>query len=391
MSMILVIAASAFAQMKKDRTSAYSYWNKAVTNDEPKHLIKAKEFIDKAVAYPEAESDAKVWYYKGVIYLDIAKSEAIKLMFPNTLEPALEAFQKAMKLDVKEEFKTDITVRMTHIGVELFSEGRGLFTAQKYDEALVLFDKAIATNKEVGITDTISMYGAALCHYSKQDWVKAEEAYGNLVAMNFNEPDVYSSLATALAQNKKEKEAELVIDKGLQLYPDNSDLSITKANMLMASGKYAESISILNGLKAKFPGNTSIIYAIGVVYDQMRGGSELTEATKEEYFNTAITTYKEVLEIDSSYFDALFNIGVMYYNKGGDLINDANKLPFSETVKFDQLMALGNENLNKALPYFEHAERIKPDDTVLLSSLKEIYTRLKMYDKMKAINEKLGK
>lgn len=391
-SMILVLAVSSFAQMKKDRTTAFNYWQKAANNADAKQLIKAKEFIDKAVAYPEAEADAKVWYYKGAIYLDIARNAAMNAMFPNCLEPSYEALQKATKLDAKEEYKSDIAIRMKMIAGEMFNLGKNyLFVDKNYAEALNSFDKAINLTKEAGEIDTLSMYGKALTYYSKNDSINAEQAYQQLVDLKYNDPEIYTSLAYILVQNKKNDNAEKVINQGIELYPDSVNLQIAKANILMQSKKYADAVQSLSTLKSKFPGNTSILYSIGIAYDQMKNDAALPAAAKDEYMNKAAETYTEVLNIDPDFFDANFNMGAMFYNKGGDLINEANQLPITEQAKYDKLMAEGNEFLQKALPFFEKAESLKPDDKDVLLSLKEIYTRLKLYDKMNVINTKLGK
>lgn len=392
LSMILVLTISSFAQMKKDRTTAFNYWQKATNNDDAKQLIKAKEFIDKAVAYPEAEADAKVWFYKGAIYLDIFRNPVMNPMFPNCLEPACEALQKAGKLDAKEEYKADIAIRMKMIAGEMFNLGKNyLFVDKNYAEALNSFDKAINLTKEAGEIDTLSMYGKALTYYSKNDSINAEQAYQQLVELKYNDPEIYSSLAYILIQNKKNDNAEKVISQGIELYPDSVNLQIAKANILMQSKKYAEAVQCLSTLKSKFPGNTSILYSIGIAYDQMKNDAAIPETSKEEYLTKAAEIYTEVLNIDPDFFDANFNMGAMYYNKGGDIINTANQLPINEQAKFDKLMAEGNANLQKALPYFEKAESLRPDDKDVLLSLKEIYTRLKMYDKMNSINTKLGK
>ena len=34
--------------------------------------------------------------------------------------------------------------------------------------------------------------------------------------------------------------------------------------------------------------------------------------------------YEEAVAIKPDFFDALYNLGVMYYNKGGDMIKEAN-------------------------------------------------------------------
>ena len=142
--------------------------------------------------------------------------------------------------------------------------------------------------------------------------------------------------------------------------------------------------------KEKEPKNVSVLYAIGVTYDLLKNDTNLSDAERLEYFNAAIQGYKETIAVDPNYFDALFNLGAIYYNKGGEVINEANKLPISETAKYDKMLADGNNFLNMALPYLEQCETLQPQDKATLISLKEIYTRLNMKEKLMGVNNKLN-
>jgi tetratricopeptide (TPR) repeat protein len=142
--------------------------------------------------------------------------------------------------------------------------------------------------------------------------------------------------------------------------------------------------------KEKEPKNVSVLYAVGVTYDLLKNDVSLPAEERAKYFNEAVKAYKETIEVDPNFFDALFNLGALYFNKGGDVINEANKLPISETAKYDKLILEGNEYLNLALPYLEKCETIQPTDKATLMSLKEIYTRLNMLDKQKSMTEKIN-
>ena len=63
----------------------------------------------------------------------------------------------------------------------------------------------------------------------------------------------------------------------------------------------------------------------------------------------------------------------------------ANDLPLEESKKYDALIKEANGYLEKAVPWLEKALKIKPDDTYTLHALKEAYTKLKQYDKAKAL------
>lgn len=385
---LIMLVTGAFAQFKKDRSSAYNAWQKP-------DLVKAKESIDKAITYPEAATDAKVWYYRGGIYLDIQISPAKAVLAPDAINIAYEAYSKARELDTKEDFKADIAVRMAAIGGEYFNEGITFFQQNNYDGAMPYFEKAIAISKENHTIDTLANYGQALClekkaALDKAFLDKAIEQYQFLVDVKMKEVSVYTSLANLYKDKGNIEKGSEIIALGKQLFPGNTDLVITEANMYISTNNHAKAVSSLMIAKEKEPKNISVLYAIGVTYDLLKNDTNLSDTERLEYFNSAIAGYKETIAVDSNYFDALFNLGAIYYNKGGEVINEANKLPISETAKYDKMLADGNNYLNLALPYLEKCETIQPKDKATLVSLKEIYTRLSLKEKLSGVNEKLN-
>ncbi len=385
---LIMLVSAAFAQMKKDRTSAYNYWMK-------KDLVKAKEYIDKAITYPEAVSDAKVWYYRGGIYLDIQISPAKAVLAPDAINIAYEAYVKARALDTKEEYKADIAARLAAIGGEFFNEGIAFFQQNDFDKAMPFFERAIDISKENHTIDTLANYGAALCLEKKAATDKAFldkaiEKYQFLVDVKMKEVSVYTSLATLYKEKGDLDKGAEILSIGKAMFPGNTDIIITEANMYISTNNHAKAIASLMAAKEKEPKNVSVLYAVGVTYDLMKNDTSLTDADRAKYFDAAIDAYKETIAVDPNYFDALFNLGAIYFNKGGEVINEANKLPINETAKYDKMLADGNNYLNLALPYLEKCETLQPQDKPTLISLKEIYTRLKLSEKLMAINEKLS-
>jgi Flp pilus assembly protein TadD len=385
---LIMLVSVAFAQLKKDRTSAYNAWQKP-------DLVKAKEAIDKAIAYPEAASDVKVWYYRGGIYLDIQLSPAKAVLAPDALNIAYDAFTKAKELDTKEDFKTEITSKLSQIAGEFFNEGISQFQQNNFDGAIPYFDKAINIAKGNHVIDTLANYGSALCYEKKAAADKAFidqaiEKYQFLVDVKMKEISIYTSLANLYKEKGDIDKATAILDLGKTIYPGNSDLIITEANIYISTNNHAKAVSSLMIAKEKEPKNVSILYAIGVTYDLLKNDTKLPEEERIKYFNAAVDGYKETLSVDPNYFDALFNLGAIYYNKGGEVINEANKLPINETAKYDKMLADGNNYLNLALPYLEQCATLQPKDRNTLVTLKEIYTRLNLKDKLADINDKLS-
>ncbi|KAF5031964.1 TPR repeat protein [anaerobic digester metagenome] len=128
----------------------------------------------------------------------------------------------------------------------------------------------------------------------------------------------------------------------------------------------------------KDPLNPTIHYAIGVNYSLI---NDLDNAEK---------SYINALDLNPEYFEANYNLGALYVNRAVKLTDEANVLPFSQQNEYEELIKQANEYLRKSLPYLEKAIELDPTDRNTLLSLKEIYTRLQMYDKMKEIDELLN-
>jgi len=448
---LIMLVSGAFAQdFKKDKKAAIKAYN-------GKDLAKAKEMIEKAVAYPEASTDADVWFNKGNIYLDIhmlsvnkekvqvgmtkievyaalgEPSSAVKsgaselltyndynitvniseagkvdkinelpkenanqaLQVPNALDIAYDAYMKARTIDTKGSLKTEIASKIKVVGGEYFNSGIVHFQQNSYDAAMSSFEKTVAISNENHVIDTLANYGVALCLEKKAALDKAflDQAikqYEYLVQIKMKEVSVYTSLATLYKDKGDLEKGSETINKGKEMFPGNTDLVITEANMYISTNNHAKAVESLKVAKEKEPKNVSVLYAIGVTYDLLKNDVSLPADERAKYFDAAIQSYKETLEVDPNYFDALFNLGAIYFNKGGEVINEANKLPISETAKYEKMVADGNNYLNLALPYLEKCETINPKDKSTLVSLKEIYARLNMTQKLGEVNTKLS-
>ena len=58
--------------------------------------------------------------------------------------------------------------------------------------------------------------------------------------------------------------------------------------------------------------------------------------------------------------------------------------------KYNQKKAIADEELKKAVPVMEKAHQIMPKDEATMQTLKTLYYRLKMDDKLKQIKIELG-
>jgi tetratricopeptide (TPR) repeat protein len=131
---------------------------------------------------------------------------------------------------------------------------------------------------------------------------------------------------------------------------------------------------------SKEPNNIGLYITLGNVYDNLFQGAlkEKNEAKTTEYFTEANKYYGQALAKDPKNLDATYSTGALYYNKAAYLTQEMNAISDFSSASLKKLDALKTQVMglfDQALPYFQKAESINPDDTNTLVALTEIYAR----------------
>ena len=150
------------------------------------------------------------------------------------------------------------------------------------------------------------------------------------------------------------------------------------ANILAdKSSKYA--LDYLELATKNNPQNATLWFAKGSLFD-----ANMKDTVK------AVDCYKKAIEIDPKYFDANYNLGALYFNHGADIMTKANALPQDKAKEYDDLKVKANAEFNLSLPYLEKAHELNSQDIPTMESLKNIYYRLEMMEKMEDMKKQLG-
>ena len=97
--------------------------------------------------------------------------------------------------------------------------------------------------------------------------------------------------------------------------------------------------------------------------------------------------YEQALAINPDYYDAIYNIGVLYTGMANKYIEQANEITGvskKEMEQYDSLKEQANELLRTGLPYLKKAYEAQPSDDVK-NVLRQIYVQLNMMDEVKAL------
>ncbi len=353
-------------------------------------LDKAKENIDAAMTNPSTMDKAKTWFYYGNVYLNIymSQEEAYKNLAPDALEIAWNAYKKTKELDTKEEFKNELQINTLIIAEQFFNKAVGAFEETQYLKARDGFLVSKEINESYGGIDTLSTYYGGIASEYGGDTTGALNMFKTLIDAGYKEPNLYASMANIYKGLKQYDKGLEVSALGRKLFPEDFNIIISETNLYLANGNSEMAIKDLQLALEKTQDNPTIYFAVGVQYNIISDDTTKAENVRQESFLMAEKSYLDAIRLDENYYDANYNLGALYVNKVASIIEKANALPLGDPG-YDPLKKEADDMLRKAIPYLEKAASLNLEDKNALISLKEIYARLGMYDKLKEVDAKL--
>ena len=372
-SMLIItalIATAAYAQ--PDITSAYNA-NKSGEYDV------AIDYIEKGIKDPKASGKEKAWRYRGNIYLNTAGSPKYAPMFPNAIELAKESFFKAMELDKTNEYINENTMSLSALQTLVLEKASVEYTSSDFCTAATHFRISNEISSKFGILDSAAIFNTAFCDDRCGNTSAAITGYKASAEIGYNVPSVYMYIVDLLIKEGKMDEAKKVLMDARAKYPKDAELLRSEVNLLLGEQKYDQAVELLVALTAADGQNETIWFVLGATYEKLGRVADQENA------------YKKATEINPKYFDALFNLGATYYNRGVEQLKECDKIPPRESAKFDACVANANGVFNQSIAQFERAYTEKPDDKEIITALMEAYVRVGNTDGQKRMKAQLEK
>lgn len=368
------IAFGASAQ-KANVVSAYNYMKK-------QEFGKAFEYIEKATTNEKTALEPKTWFYRGNIVLGMAASQdlEVRTLVEDPLTEGANSFKKAIELDDKGEYKDKIAKLVPVVKNQALNGGIEFFKAEKYEEAYQMFTTSAVFADIIGEYDTLAYYNAGIAADRAGNIENAIANYQKCADAGYNGASIYSLMADVYDRAKMQDKFLAVVAEGRTKYPNNQDLVIKELNYYLNNKKYDLAKSNLNTAIANEPSNHILYFALGTVHEALNEGEK------------AIAAYKKAVEVKPDYFDAYYNMGAFIFNQGVEYTNEANKLDFrSKKKEIEAFEAKADDAFKRAIPFLEKAHAVNPEDKLTMQSLSQLYVRMGMNDKYKAIKAELEK
>jgi tetratricopeptide (TPR) repeat protein len=359
------------------------------------NLNVALDHIKNAVNDPTTMNDPQTWITQSKIFIEIAKSNPS--LAENPLDQAFESLKKAQQLDANNRNLLVINQILLVLSEAYFNDGAAKYNEANYAKASENFHRSFLVAETFGSTDTSTLYNAALSAEIAGMDDKAYDLYVQADQYNYDQPFLYSSLANISMKRQDFDNAVRWISKGRERFPDNLDLIFAEANVYLISGNIPEARRVLQLAIERDPDNANLHYAFGVNYDQMSKDTNYSQADREFAYNEAIKAYKKAIELQPDYFNALYNLGALYFNEGINFFQEADQILrggySNENLRRSSQLEEKSKTIwrNDAQPYLEQAFSLIDENDesyeIVLRSLRELYMRTGQTDKLEATNE----
>ncbi len=367
---MLMLVAVAVSAQKKQKPNI----NKALKSLQDGKLDEAKQMIDDATTYEKTMDDGKTWYYRGLIYvaLDTTSNSAFQGLAENPFQVAMESFAKADKMAKggSEYFTTEAgsvmpttkTQQMGQLANYYLNKGAELYQEDSLDEALELFEKT----QEVlpSPDDTIAYFYAGIVANSMEEHDKAIQNLEKYLELGGTSADAYSVIINTYSGPKDDKEKALeAARKAKTRFPENSEFPKVEIGLLIELEKVEEAKSGLEQAVVREPNNKTYHFYLGYVNSKL------------ENWDAAKKNFEQALKLDPSYFDAQYYLAQIYLIDAGKIMDQLKNLGITAADKKKQaeLDKVLVEKYKLALPHWEKAEKLRPNDLDVLDRLRTIY------------------
>lgn len=371
LAILLFISTQAFGQKSQIFIAQNSLGKlqKSISNKEDKK--KQIEILKEGIkAVEAAEKDKKTrkwsetWAIKAYLYSYLMLIDDDATNNDKYYNLAVEAFENAKKNDKYDRNLGLINASKTNIIIKKQEKGNQAFANFDYYEAF----NQLKEVSDFYPTDTTLAINTAICAQNIQNYNDALKYLIRAKDNNVKNRAVYQNLAYIYSSKFNTELALKSLEDGLKLCPNDNILVNDYINLLIDNEKFSKALELIEST-IKIEKGDKLLYFLYGYLQQISNSDNIV----------AEMAYKKALDRDQNYFDALYQLGLVYINRA----NEALKL--KDENKINQF----NGFINRSQLTLLHAYEINPNDKNTIQLLIDIYTRKNSFDKVQELKRKL--
>ncbi|OEK02673.1 hypothetical protein BFP97_14580 [Roseivirga sp. 4D4] len=357
-----------------------------------KNYIEAKSSIDEAFEKTTLVDNPGAWFMKARIYHEILLSndrnlEQFKQNRNEFVGTIVEAYNKTIALSVRtSNFNVLAKNQIEILWAYGINEGQRLFQAQAFDKAIEAFEIAKITKP----SESRAYISTAVSALYAGKYQLAIDNYLAVKDIDDLPRDGYDGLILA-KRNLRVSDQELleVVGDARFDYPNHVPFIIEEVRTLIRLDRLDAAESVLNTAVKRNPNDARLILRQADLFDIIFKDAYINGEPErsERYFEMASTNYERFLNRNALHFAANYNYAVMINEQANRVYTRINLMSNEEyEMRGRESEEIGHDWTRKALPYMEKAWELKPGDTKVMQALEVFYKRLKLDDKLAALN-----
>lgn len=292
-------------------------------------LDKAKASVDAFLTKEKNAAKPDGWWYKGVIYNEIAKNEKYKTLVPDGRLEAFNAFKKYYELDPKAVRATlEQHVRLFDIYNGYFDKGVADFGASKFDDAYGNFKNALMVEEYISgkgyeyngfkfpAFDTTLVQNIALSAYRAKKDDDAVVYYKKIADQKIagkDNVDVYQLLVEYYAKKNDKANKDKYMQLGRELFPADDRWYQMELEEIDSKDKKAL-FARYEELMQKYPDKYLMNYNYAVELFNYTYAGETKPADYKESQKKVETVLKTTIEKNKNYPEANVLMARHFYN-----------------------------------------------------------------------------
>ncbi len=414
----LLVALSASAQ--KDELKALRKIAEKEAMPTPKDIQDFKALLDKAeplMGSATNEQNIEFAYYKGIYaFMGVMMNPATA---KQSVSDAVVNFNKVIELEkndkkkkytkeIQEEIYPQVKTLATGVAQQLgqqksFKEAAGyyhmaylidpkdqsmLYNAAVYAVNAKDYDTALEYYLEldkIGFTGEGTNYSAKNVQTGQREYFPSKSVRDISVQQKLHsEPkdeklpslkgDIVKNIALIYSHKGEIDKAKAAMSNARKANPNDISLLIAEADLYLKTKDMDMYKKLISEAVQKNPTNADLFYNLGVV------SSETNPAE-------AKANYEKALAINPKHVNANVNMGILTMADDEKIVTEMNNTKSDK--RYEELKQQRNAMFRKALPYFEKALAVEPNNEYAISVAAGVYQALDMPEKAKEIKARL--
>ncbi|BDD08952.1 peptide transporter [Fulvitalea axinellae] len=316
------------------------------------------------------------WFVKGEVYEKLAiDSTRTDIVDKQDLATSVSSFNTVLdKFQKSQDYVVLATQRIDNLWRTFFNSAAGKYESGEYSAAVADFENALVVRP----TDSLTLLYSGITSQLGEMPEKALGFYDQMIKTVGADTTIWQQVIVLKKQEGDTLGALATAKEAKAMFPENKNIVSQELSLLIELDKIQEAETAMKAQIERDPNNPSYYYNLGYILDAQKKSDEALEA------------YKKAVELDPDYYDAIFNIAVVYYKEGSAIYDKARQMSWKEYEKNGKKVEEeAKVYFKKALPYLQRASEIKPESREALEALSSAYQILGENDKFEAIQKQI--